>query len=134
MPTTIDADSNATETRTCPLCDTPLDPNNPNECPNCDWVLGYRRRQTAPVGTNRDLISAVLSMLPGLGHIYKGHFILGTVLVFGSVFFVLGCALAATETMGLALFLIPFYWAAVMMHVYWLNDLKATSPQPSPAH
>jgi hypothetical protein len=76
MPS-IDADSKVTETRTCPLCDTPLDPQNPNECPKCDWTLGYRRRQATPIGNKRDAASVLLSAVPGLGHIYKGHTLTG---------------------------------------------------------
>jgi hypothetical protein len=136
MPTTIDADSNVTETRTCPLCNTPLDHNNPNECPRCDWTLGYRRRKAAPLGGGkfRDVAAVVLSLVPGLGHIYKGHVLTGLLLVFGAVAWAFAGALAATETMGLALFLLPVYWIAVMMHVYWLDDLGTPTTDPLHSH
>ena len=53
----IETNPPQTETRThCPLCDTALDPQNPNECPKCDWVPGYRRRTYG--GTQRDKASA----------------------------------------------------------------------------
>src|SRR5690349_19943176 len=118
MPT-VDADSNVTETRTCPLCDTPLDPANPNECTKCDWTLGYRRRTPAAVATQRDTAAMLQSVVPGLGHIYKGHIVLGLLLMAGGFFAIVACSLAVTATMCLGLLLIPVYWAGVMMHAYW---------------
>jgi hypothetical protein len=116
-----DANSPQTETRSaCPLCDAPLDPKNPNECPKCDWVLGYRSRQTN--GTFRDRVALFLSVVPGLGHIYKGHHLLGAILMLGSAFAIFGCIVAATASAGWGLLLLPLYWAGVMLHVYWLED------------
>src|SRR5436190_13835295 len=106
MPT-IEADHAVTELRTCPLCDTPLNLDNPTECPRCDWVLGYRRRQASPIGTNRDTAAMLLSVFPGLGHIYKGHALTGSLYLMGGAFAIFVCALAATATMGLGLLLIP---------------------------
>jgi hypothetical protein len=127
MPT-IDADSKVTETRTCPLCDTPLDPKNLNECPKCDWTLGYRRRKEAAIGTRRDTVSMALSVIPGLGHIYKGHFLSGGLLMAGGLFAIFACGLIATATMGLGLLLIPLYWVGVMLQVYWLDDRRGHAP------
>lgn len=130
MPMTIDADSKVTEARKCPLCDTVLDQAHPNECPKCDWNVGYRRRQTATIGTNRDTAAMLMSVIPGLGHIYKGHNLTGILLMAGGLFAVFACGLAATATMGLGLLLLPLYWAGVMMQVYWLDDRKAPRPTP----
>jgi len=131
MPMMIDADSNVTETRKCPLCDTPLDSAHPNECTKCDWNIGYRRRLGAPVGSNRDMAATLMSIIPGLGHIYKGHMLSGILLMLGAVFALFACGLVATATMGLGLLLLPLYWAGVMMQVYWLEDRKA--PHEAPA-
>jgi hypothetical protein len=125
MPTTIDADSKVTEMRTCPLCGTTLDPANPNECPKCDWTIGYRRHKASAGGSRRDMIALLISVIPGLGHIYKGHTLTGALLMLGGVFAVLACALAATASAGFGLLLIPLYWAGVMMQVYWLEDKRA---------
>jgi hypothetical protein len=132
MPTTIDADSKVTETRTCPLCGATLDPKNPNECPKCDWTIGYRRRQATAGGSRRDMASLFLSVIPGLGHMYKGHMLTGALLMLGGIFAVLACALAATASAGFGLFLIPLYWAGVMMQVYWLEDRRAPGTTPEP--
>ncbi len=123
MPT-IDANSTVTETRTCPLCDTALDSATPNECPKCDWVLGYRRRQL-PRENTRDVIAVFLSVIPGLGHIYKAHHLTGALYLIGSAFAMFAIVVAATFTAGWALLLAPFYWAGVMLQVYWLEDKVA---------
>jgi hypothetical protein len=112
----------------CPLCDTPLDPVHPDECPKCDWVRGYRHRSTE--GTFRDRVAVALSVLPGLGHIYKGHQILGSFLMLGTFLAVCGAAIAATATALWGLLLLPLYWVAVMLHAYSLEDLAA----PTRAH
>ena len=113
-----------TETRThCPLCDAVLDSINPNECLKCDWVTGYRRRSFG--GTPRDKASAALSVVPGLGHIYKGHVLLGALLMIGAAFAFFACSVVATATAGFGLLLLPLYWLGVMLHVYWIEDLKA---------
>ena len=106
----------------CPLCGARLEPANPNECPKCDWVLGYRRRQAARLGTPRDRVALMLSVIPGLGHIYKGHRLTGALLMLGALFAVMACSVAATATAGFGLLLLPFYWAGVMLQVYWLDD------------
>jgi hypothetical protein len=120
MPT-ITANPTVTATHTCPLCDTPLDAANPNECTRCDWVVGYRRHQQAPAHT-RDVIAVFLSVIPGLGHIYKGHRLTGSLYLLGSIFAMIAILVAATFTAGWALLLAPFYWAGVMLQVYWLED------------
>lgn len=129
MPT---SDATSTETpRLCPLCDTPLDPASPTECPKCDWVVGYRRRQTAPASTPRDRIALVLSVVPGLGHIYKGQKLLGAILMLGTFFAIFACVVAATATALWGLLLLPIYWGAVMLHVFWTDDL-ADKGVPAP--
>lgn len=123
---TIEATATARETfNVCPLCDTPLDPQHPNECTRCDWVLGYRRRQVAPIGTERDAYSVILSVVPGMGHIYKGHLIPGLLFMAGGLFAIFMVSVIATFTMGFGLLLLPLYWVAVMIQVYWLEDRNA---------
>jgi hypothetical protein len=114
--------------QTCPLCDTPLDPANPNACTKCDWVVGYRRRQQ-PRDNTRDIIAVFLSAVPGLGHIYKGHRLTGALYLLGTVFALMAIAVAATFTAGWALLLAPFYWAGVMLQVYWLEDKVVPRPE-----
>ena len=119
MPTT-NANPPLTDTRACPLCGTALSPDNLNECPKCDWVRGYRSHETA--GTFRDRVAVCLSCVPGLGHFYKGHRLLGAILLLGSGFAIFACIVAATASAGWGLLLLPLYWVGVMMHAYWLED------------
>jgi hypothetical protein len=118
-----------TEPRThCPLCDAPLDPQTPDECPKCDWVTGYRRRTYG--GTARDRASVLLSVIPGLGHMYKGHRLLGMLLMMGSCFAGAAALLAGTASAGWGVLLLPLYWIGVMLHVYFLEDIIATAKAP----
>ena len=117
MPTT-NANPPLTDTRTCPLCGTALSPDNLNECPKCDWVRDAGSRQ----GTGRDVTAVCFSVIPGFGHIYKGHRLLGAILMLGSVFAVFAAMLAGFASAGWGLLLLPLYWGAVMLHVYWTDD------------
>jgi hypothetical protein len=64
----------------------------------------------------------MLSVVPGLGHVYKGYKLLGLLFVIGAFGAILLGALAATATAGFGLFLIPIYWFGVMFHVYGVKD------------
>jgi hypothetical protein len=64
-----------------------------------------------------------MSVVPGLGHFYKGHTVMAAAMFIGAVVACMAVGVAATATMGLAVMLLPLYWCAVMMHVYWLEDL-----------
>lgn len=122
MPTT-EANPTLAETKKCPLCDTPLRADNPSECPKCDWVLGLHEASD----NTRDVIAVFLSVVPGLGHIYKGHRLSGALYMIGSAFAFFAVAVAATFTAGWALLLMPLYWAGVMLQVYWLDDRVAAA-------
>ena len=117
MPT-LEAKSPVGALKTCPLCAAPLDSANPGACTKCDWVAGAK-----PHDNTRDIIAVFLSVLPGLGHIYKGHRLTGVLFMIGSVFAAFAIGVAATFTAGWGLLLLPLYWAGVMLQVYWLEDL-----------
>jgi hypothetical protein len=122
MPTIEEAKpSNGSAAQTCPLCGAPLDPANPNACTQCDWVAKTDETQSA--GTVRDKIAVVLSVVPGLGHIYKGHRLTGALYFLGAVIAISACLVAGTFTAGFALLLMPLYWLGIMLQVYFLEDL-----------
>ena len=74
-------------------------------------------------GKASDFVAVMLSVLPGLGHIYKGHKLVGLLLIFAGTPMAIGLALlAATGTAGFGLGLLPIYWFAVMFHVYAIQD------------
>ena len=74
-------------------------------------------------GKASDAIAVLLSVVPGLGHIYKGHKFVGMLLVFAGTPMAVGLALLiATGTAGFGIALLPIYWLAVMVHVYAVQD------------
>jgi uncharacterized protein (DUF697 family) len=78
-------------------------------------------------GKASDLVAVMLSVVPGLGHVYKGYKLLGLLFVIGAFGAILCGALAATATAGFGLALIPIYWFAVMFHVYGVEDKIAST-------
>jgi hypothetical protein len=109
----------AADTRSCPLCGQTL-PKDAESCDRCDWVR-TTNAETAE-GQASDLVAVLLSVIPGLGHVYKGYKLLGLLFVIGAFGAILLGALAATATAGFGLALIPIYWFAVMFHVYSIED------------
>lgn len=118
-----DAPQTAANTMPCPLCGHHL-PKDAQRCSQCDWV----RDGNSPTaeGQASDVVAVLLSVVPGLGHIYKGHRLIGAILIFaGTPVAVALALLAATGTAGFALLLLPIYWFAVMFHVYSIEDRAA---------
>jgi hypothetical protein len=109
----------AADSMNCPLCGQVL-PKEAQSCDRCDWVRAPDT-ETAE-GKASDLVAVMLSVVPGLGHVYKGHKLLGLLFVTGAFGAILLGALAATATAGFGLALIPIYWFAVMFHVYGVED------------
>ena len=120
MPT-IEANPPHTTAAHCPLCDAPLDPQHPDACTKCDWV-SPAHPDHPHAGTVRDRIAVCLSIVPGLGHIYKGHKTTGVLYFIGSLFAFAFCFLAGAASAGWGLLLMPLYWVGIMMQVYWLED------------
>ena len=120
MPTT-EANPPLTAAR-CPLCDAPLDPAHPDACTKCDWVA-QPQSKPHPAGSIRDKVAVCLSVVPGLGHIYKGHKLTGALYMLGAVFAVIVALVAGTFTAGFGVLLLPFYWIGIMLQVYFLEDL-----------
>jgi len=110
------------DTMTCPLCGHVL-PKDAQACDRCDWVR-TPDADTAE-GKASDLVAVMLSVIPGLGHVYKGYRLLGLLFVSGAFAAILLGMLAATATAGFGLGLIPIYWFAVMFHVYGIQDRVA---------
>ena len=110
---------NETETMSCPLCGAAL-PKDARSCSQCDWT-----RETPSEGAEgkaSDLVAMLLSVVPGLGHVYKGHKFVGALFILGAPLAVGLSALAATATAGFGLGLMVFYWFAVGFHAYAISD------------
>jgi hypothetical protein len=83
-------------------------------------------------GKASDAVAVMLSVMPGLGHIYKGHKLIGLMLMFAGTPIAVGLALLiATGTAGFGILVLPVYWFAVMVHVYAIQDrvLPATGDE-----
>jgi hypothetical protein len=108
------------ETRTrCPLCGGALNERG-DECTKCDWVLGYGQQERADLNP-RDIAAFILSIVPGAGHIFKGH-------QSGWLFMFVGTpiiiVMAFTFTMFFGWFLVPTYWLGVAVDAYLRKDLR----------
>ena len=102
----------------CPYCGHLL-PRNAQRCDRCDWVRGATH--TAE-GKASDAVAVMFSIIPGLGHIYKGHILAGLLWMIGAIPVGIFVFLAAFASAGWGLGLFFFYLAAVMMHAYGIED------------
>ena len=104
---------------TCPHCGHAL-AEGATHCDDCGWV--HPSANDSAEGKASDLVAVLLSVVPGLGHVYKGYPILGLVFVVGAFVALVFGVLAATASAGFGVGLIPLYWFAVMFHVYGIED------------
>ena len=106
----------------CPLCQTQL-PDNATQCTRCDWVL----LRFDPPSHRRDWVAAILSFVPGMGHLYKGHLIPGVLLlcVLGPLYLAMVFWLVP-KTCGLSLILPAFFVIAVAYRAYQLPDVRGS--------
>src|SRR2546427_1191586 len=107
----------------CPYCGHLL-PKDAQSCDQCDW----RRAATTETaeGKASDAVAVILSIIPGLGHIYKGHKLAGILWMFGAIPVGLFVLLAAFASAGWGLGLFFFYLIAVMLHAYAVDDRVPT--------
>jgi len=81
-------------------------------------------------GQASDMVAVLLSIVPGLGHVYKGYRLIGVLLMFFGTPMAVGLALLiATGTAGFGFFLLPIYWIAVMVNVWAIPDRVVTTPE-----
>lgn len=81
-------------------------------------------------GQASDMVAVLLSIIPGLGHVYKGYRVMGMVLMFVGAPLALALALLiATFTAGFGFFLLPIFWIAVTVHVWAIPDRVVTAPE-----
>ena len=128
MPTLESNPTRTTTGLTCPLCGTPLNPENPNACTHCDWVA--KADEPNGGGGFRDRVAVCLSVVPGLGHIYKGHRLTGALYMLGACFAIFAAVVASTATAGFGILLLPLYWLGVMLQVYFVEDLAVAEKRP----
>lgn len=73
---------------------------------------------------DRDKMAAILSILPGAGHLYKHHYTSGLgILVVGNVLMVFVAILLTLGTFGVSLVLVPaVYWLCIGAAAYAIPD------------
>ena len=102
---------------------------------------------------DRNRIAAVLSVIPGLGHLYKHHYLAGFgILIPGNVLAAFITALLTFATLGLSIIIVPAAWLAIIacsaymasdehghhpwLHVWnyhWRSLFHRTKSTPKPA-
>lgn len=107
-------------TMRCPLCQTEL-PDDARDCTRCDWV----RQTDVPELKFEDWCAAGLSIVPGLGHLYKGHLLPGALifLVLGPIFLALVLVLAPA-TLGVSLLLPAVFVCLVAADAFHLPNAR----------
>ena len=112
-------------TMKCPYCGTIL-PANATHCTNCDWTL----EATKPAEPKAsDAMAILLSIIPGLGHIYKGHRVMGAFIMFLITPLALTFAIiAAVASAGWGILTLIPYWGAVMLHAWAVDDRVGPTP------
>lgn len=81
-------------------------------------------------GQASDMVAVLLSIIPGVGHVYKGYRVIGMLLMFIGMPVAVGLALlTATFTAGFGFFLLPIFWIAVMVHVWAIPDQVVTTAE-----
>jgi hypothetical protein len=112
-----DAPSTQTaDTMLCPNCGERL-PAGSESCGHCGW----KREETAE-GTASDAMAAMLSIIPGLGHVYKGYRGIGLLFAIGTLIVLGFSGIAAVASAGFGLGMAVFYWIIVAMHAYAIKD------------
>ncbi len=96
----------------CPYCGHLL-PRDAQQCDRCDWA---RSATETAEGKASDAVAVLLSIIPGLGHIYKGHRLAGFLWMAGAIPAGIFVFLAAIASAGFGAGLFFFYLIAVMLH------------------
>lgn len=113
----------------CPLCQTVLSVGT-TQCTNCDWHEGYGEEPSAFVPDSRDITAVFLSIVPGLGHYFKGHHLMGVGYFLGTFIVIFFGVAVLMVGMGFNLIFLPIYWGWVMLHAYLLPDWNRVDHLP----
>lgn len=74
----------------------------------------------------RHVAAAALSIVPGLGHLYKGHVGLGILFMLGIMLVIFISVMMIWATAFTSLVIIPaIYWISVAAHAFAAKDLRA---------
>lgn len=73
---------------------------------------------------SRNLIAAISSIIPGLGHIYKGQYRTGAGLMIISPFLIWTALILGFATAGIGLLIPVFFLIAIGWHAYNVDDKR----------
>ena len=79
---------------------------------------------------DRNKVAAILSVIPGLGHLYKHHYIAGFgILTLGNILMLFVAGLASLGTFGTSLIVVPLLWfAGIALSAYMASDEHGHHP------
>lgn len=79
---------------------------------------------------DRNRVAIILSVIPGLGHLYKHHYLAGfCLLTLGNLLMLFVAGLASLGTFGVSLIAVPAIWfAAVAGSAYMASDEHGHHP------
>jgi hypothetical protein len=79
---------------------------------------------------DRDKVAIALSVIPGMGHLYKHHYLAGFgILTIGNILVAFVSALLAFATIGLSMIVIPVAWVAgIAASAYMASDEHGRHP------
>lgn len=117
-PTTATAPADQSDKMPCPYCGHMI-PKDAQACEQCDWT---RTNVETAEGKASDAIAVLLSVIPGLGHIYKGHKLAGVLWMFGAIPVGIFVFIAAFASAGFGIGLFFFYLIACMINVWGIED------------
>ena len=81
------------------------------------------------IARERNVVSAALSIVPGLGHIYKGHYAAGLLLMgLGAPLTLWMGMLLALATAGVGLILPLIGWGIVAIDAFYEDDRRKVHP------
>lgn len=110
--------ADVTDKMPCPYCGHLL-PKNALRCDQCDWT---RKETETADGKASDAMAVILSIIPGLGHIYKGHKLAGFLWMLGAIPAGALVLIAAFASAGFGAGLFFLYLIACMIHVWGIED------------
>ena len=86
--------------------------------------LGIKEFREEWRSIDRNAVAAILSIVPGAGHLYKHHYVAGFgILIGGNLLMVFIALLLGLATFGLSLLVVPLlYWGMVGAAAYSLPD------------
>jgi len=85
--------------------------------------MKFNRTKLRNLKRDRDVLAAVFSILPGAGHIFKGHYAAGlTILLLGAPVALWVGILLSLATAGVGLLIPLAAWAIVVMSAYYASD------------